>query len=153
AARVPAERRWLEAAERPARFLHDHLQRDGRLLRTFRAGRAHIDAFLEDYAYLADALIDLYEGGGHPRPRLSFHLDRADLRERAMEALTAWGKAVSRAPRAFPASLLVVELLLEGPVELAFAGAPDDEGRRALERAVARRFLANRHIAHADPAA
>jgi uncharacterized protein YyaL (SSP411 family) len=33
----------------------------GRLLRTWRAGEAKIPAFLEDYAYLADAYVDLWE--------------------------------------------------------------------------------------------
>ena len=59
------DRRYLEAAERAANFLLTTLVRpDGGLLRTYRAGRAHIDAHLEDYAYLCEALIDLYEAGG-----------------------------------------------------------------------------------------
>ena len=36
---------------------------DGRLLRTSRDNRAHLDAYLEDYAYLAEGLLDLYEAG------------------------------------------------------------------------------------------
>ena len=40
---------------------------DGRLLRTWRAGHAHLDAYLEDYAFLGDALVDLYEAGGPER--------------------------------------------------------------------------------------
>src|SRR5207244_3325403 len=39
----------------------------GRLLRTWRAGRAHLDAYLEDYAFFAEALVDLYEAGGEAR--------------------------------------------------------------------------------------
>jgi uncharacterized protein YyaL (SSP411 family) len=34
---------------------------DGKLLRTWRGGQARIPAFLEDYAFLASALLDLYE--------------------------------------------------------------------------------------------
>jgi uncharacterized protein len=63
--RVLGDRRYLEAAERAASFLLTTLVRpDGGLLRTYRAGRAHVDAHLEDYAYLCEALIDLYEAGG-----------------------------------------------------------------------------------------
>ena len=62
--RVLREPRWLESAERAARYVLEKLRRpDGGLFRTARAGRAHLDAYLEDYAYLSDALIDLYEAG------------------------------------------------------------------------------------------
>ena len=62
--RVLRDPRYLESAERAARFVLSSLVRpDGGLYRTTRAGRAHIDAYLEDYAYLADALIGLYEAG------------------------------------------------------------------------------------------
>ena len=49
----------------------------------------------------------------HTLARLSYHLDRGDLRERAVEALRAWGKAVARQPRAFTTSLAAADLLLE----------------------------------------
>ncbi len=66
--RVLGDRRYLDAGARAADFLLSTLVRpDGRLLRTYRAGKAHLDAYLEDYAYLAEALIDLYEAGGPPR--------------------------------------------------------------------------------------
>jgi uncharacterized protein YyaL (SSP411 family) len=34
---------------------------DGRLLRTYNQGRAHLDAYLEDHAFLLEALLTLYE--------------------------------------------------------------------------------------------
>jgi len=37
------------------------MYRDGRLLRTHRAGESKLNAYLEDYAYLADGLLALYE--------------------------------------------------------------------------------------------
>jgi uncharacterized protein YyaL (SSP411 family)/aryl-alcohol dehydrogenase-like predicted oxidoreductase len=64
AARVFGEGRYREAAQRTADFLlQAHTQHDGRLLRTSRAGRAHLAAYLEDYAFLAEGLLDLYETG------------------------------------------------------------------------------------------
>ena len=64
AARVFGEGRYREAAQRTADFLlQTHTQHDGRLLRTSRAGRAHLAAYLEDYAFLAEGLLDLYETG------------------------------------------------------------------------------------------
>ncbi|MBY0246599.1 MAG: DUF255 domain-containing protein [Nitrospiraceae bacterium] len=64
AARVFGEDRYREAAQRNADFLlQTHARPDGRLLRTSRAGRAHLGAYLEDYAFLAEGLLDLYEAG------------------------------------------------------------------------------------------
>jgi hypothetical protein len=62
--RVLREPRYRDSAERAARFVLAHLRAsDGGLLRTARAGKAHLAAYLEDYAYLCDALVDLYEAG------------------------------------------------------------------------------------------
>ncbi|HRC25071.1 MAG TPA: thioredoxin domain-containing protein, partial [Nitrospira sp.] len=60
--------RYRAAAERACEFLLTTLSKtDGRLLRTYRAGTAHLDAYLEDYAYFAEGLIDTYEAGGNER--------------------------------------------------------------------------------------
>jgi uncharacterized protein YyaL (SSP411 family) len=62
--RVLRERRYLASAERAAAYVFGTLRRpDGGLFRTARHGRAHLDACLEDYAYLADAFVTLYEAG------------------------------------------------------------------------------------------
>jgi uncharacterized protein len=84
---------------------------------------------------------------------LSFHLDRADFREAAVKAITAYGKMIARYPRAFAKSLAVVDFLLEGPVELALVGQPGETGLEALRRAIAGHYLPNRIIAHHDPTA
>jgi uncharacterized protein YyaL (SSP411 family) len=52
---------YIEIARRNAEFLLSSLVRDGRLLRTWKDGRAKLNAYLEDYAYLIDALLALYE--------------------------------------------------------------------------------------------
>ncbi len=36
-------------------------RRDGRLLRTYKDGRAALNAYLEDHAFLVEALLVLYE--------------------------------------------------------------------------------------------
>jgi uncharacterized protein len=51
----------LEVAVRNANFLRDNLYRDGQLLRSFKNGEAKLNGFLEDYTYLANALVSLYE--------------------------------------------------------------------------------------------
>jgi uncharacterized protein YyaL (SSP411 family) len=67
AARVLGRREYEEVAVRSAEFLLRELRRDGRLLRTWKAGEAKIDAFLEDHALLVDALLALYEATGEAR--------------------------------------------------------------------------------------
>ena len=48
--------------------MFDGMRRDdGRLLHTYRDGRAHLDAYLDDYANLLDGLTRLYEATGEPR--------------------------------------------------------------------------------------
>ncbi len=60
--------RYRDAAQRASHFLLTRLSKpDGRLLRTYRAGTAHLDAYLEDYAYFAEGLIETYEAGGDER--------------------------------------------------------------------------------------
>ena len=56
------ESRYLEAAEKAAAFILSEMRRsDGRLLHTWRAGQSKVDAYLDDYAALANALVSLYE--------------------------------------------------------------------------------------------
>ncbi|HEY2759273.1 MAG TPA: thioredoxin domain-containing protein, partial [Pirellulales bacterium] len=56
------EPRYLAAAMKAAHFiLRDMRRGDGRLLHAWRAGKAKYDAYLDDYAALANALVSLYE--------------------------------------------------------------------------------------------
>ncbi len=208
-ARVLGEARFRDGAVRAARFALGHLVRpDGGLYRTWRAGEARLAGYLEDYAFLADGLLDLYEACGdrvmfdaacrlserlvadfgdpaqgdffstargheallvRPRDghdgalpsanavaarllaRLSWHLGRPALRARAVRAIRAYAHELQRVPRAFATTLGVVDLLLECPIELVFAGDPADPALAALGRAAGRRYLPNRVIAHALP--
>ena len=208
AARVFEERRYRDAAQRTAEFLlKTHVRPDGRLLRTSRAGRAHLDAYLEDYAYLAEGLVDLYEEGASESylhaaarladfltkdfldsdhggffttannheslilraregtdgatpsanavaasvlARLAAHFDRQDWRDAAVNAVRAYGRQITRYPRAFAKSLAVVDFLTEGPVELAFVGEETQDGVRALKQAVAELYLPNRIVATSE---
>jgi uncharacterized protein len=53
----------LGSARRAADFVLRHLADDGRLLVSWRAGKARLPAYLDDYAFLARGLLDLYEAG------------------------------------------------------------------------------------------
>ncbi len=52
---------FRQIAERNAAFLLDTLRQDGRLLRTYKDGQAKLNGYLEDYAFLIDGLIALYQ--------------------------------------------------------------------------------------------
>ncbi len=209
AARVFGNTGYLECAQRTADFLlRSHAKPDGRLLRTSRGDRAHLDAYLEDYAYLAEGLVDLYEAGSSESylqaagrlagylisdfmdqeqggffttakhhealilrhrdgmdgatpsanavaasalARLSFHFDREDWRGAAIAAIRAYGRQLTRYPRAFAKSLAVVDFLTEGPVEVAIVGEESHQNVRAFREALARCYLPNRIVATGSP--
>lgn len=58
---------YLAVARNNAEFLLRELYRDGRLLRTYKDGHAHLHGYLEDYIFLADGLLALYEADFDPR--------------------------------------------------------------------------------------
>ncbi|MBC7945632.1 MAG: thioredoxin domain-containing protein, partial [Burkholderiales bacterium] len=72
AAQVFGRDDWLASADRARRFVRDTLWRNGRLLATYKSaaessgdskqtGRAHLNAYLDDYAFLLDALLELLQ--------------------------------------------------------------------------------------------
>ncbi len=53
---------YLDAARRCADFVLDSMRdSEGRLLRTYKDGKAHLNAYLEDHAFLLEALLGLYQ--------------------------------------------------------------------------------------------
>ncbi len=61
AARVLKREDYLQVAINNAEFLTTQLKRNGRLLRTHKDGQSKLNAYQEDYAYLIDGLLSLYE--------------------------------------------------------------------------------------------
>ncbi|MCB1860692.1 MAG: thioredoxin domain-containing protein [Gammaproteobacteria bacterium] len=49
---------FIASAERALRFIRLHLWHDGRLLATHKDGRSQLPAYLDDYAYLIDAILE-----------------------------------------------------------------------------------------------
>ena len=64
---VLGDARYLAAAERAASFVLGEMMQDDVLLHTYRKGQAKLPAYLDDYAQMANALIDLYESSFDPR--------------------------------------------------------------------------------------
>ncbi|MBM4284959.1 MAG: thioredoxin domain-containing protein [Deltaproteobacteria bacterium] len=65
-AQALGEARYAEAAARAARFLLGELHRDGRLHRIHSQGQVSVPGFLDDYAFLANACLDLFETDFEP---------------------------------------------------------------------------------------
>ena len=63
---------YLETTNRTVDFIFTKMFRDGRLLHTYKSGTAKILGYLDDYAFLAAGLLDLFEATVNRA-----HLDRA----------------------------------------------------------------------------
>ncbi len=59
--KVSSNPRYLEAAAKTVNFIFAQMARDGFLLHTYKDGQAKIHGYLDDYAFLAVGLLDLYE--------------------------------------------------------------------------------------------
>jgi uncharacterized protein YyaL (SSP411 family) len=67
--RLLHEPRYVDAARRAAGFVRERLRDGGSgiLLHAWRAGRAHVPAFLDDYVFLVEGLLRLHEATGEER--------------------------------------------------------------------------------------
>jgi uncharacterized protein YyaL (SSP411 family) len=61
AGRVLDDPSWIGSARRALDFIRGTLWHDGRLLATWKDGRAHLDAYLDDYAFLLGAVLELLQ--------------------------------------------------------------------------------------------
>ena len=59
--RISNEKKFLAVAENCIIFIKEKLFNDGKLLRTYKNGLAKISAYLEDYAYFVNSLLDVFE--------------------------------------------------------------------------------------------
>ena len=67
AARIFSDENYLQAAQGLAFFLIKEMFVDGKLMRSWRQGKANLNAYLEDHAALATGLLDLYQIDFNPR--------------------------------------------------------------------------------------
>ena len=81
AGRVFGREPWIASARRALDFIRSRMWRDGRLLATSKDGHAHLAAYLDDYAYLMAALIELLQS--------EFSLRDLEFAEQLAEVLLA----------------------------------------------------------------
>jgi hypothetical protein len=78
AARAFGEDAWLASARRALEFIRATLWRGGRLHATYKDGIAHLNAYLDDHAFLLDALLELMQCEFR-KDDLAFARDLAEL--------------------------------------------------------------------------
>ena len=61
AARVFERADWTRRAQQAVDFIHAQMWHDGRLLASYKDGQAKLNAYLDDYAFLLDALLELMQ--------------------------------------------------------------------------------------------
>jgi hypothetical protein len=61
AGRVFGRPEWITSARRALGFVRQRMWRERRLLATYKDGRAHLSAYLDDYAFLAAAVLELLQ--------------------------------------------------------------------------------------------
>jgi uncharacterized protein YyaL (SSP411 family) len=90
AGRVFDRREWIASARRALEFVRGSMWQDGRLRATYKDGRAHLNAYLDDYAFLLAALIELMQVEFAPRD-LEFAEDLAEVMLEQFEDRAAGG--------------------------------------------------------------
>ena len=66
AARVFGKPEWLASARSALEFIRTRMWKDGKLLATSKDGRAHLDAYLDDHAFLLAALLEMMQADFRP---------------------------------------------------------------------------------------
>jgi len=69
---------WIDSAQQSLDFLQRAMWRDGRLLASYKDGHANLAAYLDDHAYLIEAVLELLQARWRSRD-LEFAIDLAEI--------------------------------------------------------------------------
>ena len=64
--RISNDSKYLNAAITAANFFQEQFEKNGNLNRVFKDGESKLNGYLDDYAYLANAVVDVFEITGDP---------------------------------------------------------------------------------------
>ncbi len=78
AGRIFSNPEWVASAEQALEFIRSYMWIDHRLLATSKDGKSHLNAYLDDYALLIDALLELLQARWDSRD-LDFAIELADI--------------------------------------------------------------------------
>ena len=122
AGRLLGREAYLASADRALAFIQDRLWRDGRLLATYKDGKAHLNAYLDDYAFLLDALLE--------RLQTRFRPEDLDWAQALAEVLLS--QFQDEANGGFYFTSADHEALLQRPKPMADESTPAGNGMAAL---------------------
>ena len=122
AARVLGDNAMTESAERAIAFVRDNMLIDGRLRASWKDGQARLPAYLDDYAFLLDAALEV----------LQLRWNRADLDFAVTLADTLLAHFEDREGGGFLFTADDHEQLIERPRPLADDALPSGNGVAAL---------------------
>ena len=69
---------YIHSAQRSVDFIHNTLWKNGRLLATHKDGKTHLNAYLDDYAYLINGILELLQAEWRSQD-LAFACELADV--------------------------------------------------------------------------
>ena len=118
---------YIAAAVKNAELVLGAMRADGRLLRTWKSGRAKLKGYLEDYAMVAMALLEVYEAT-------------------ALTALRPMADLMARHSSGFGRFLCALDFHLGPVVEVALVAPAAGDGLGALVAEVFGRYLPNRVV-------
>ena len=78
AGRIFKRQEWIFSAIRAVDFIRASLWKNNRLLATYKDGKAHLNAYLDDYAFLLDSLLEMMQTKFRPED-LKFAVDLAEV--------------------------------------------------------------------------
>ena len=61
AGRIFKKQEYVQSAENALNFIYNTMWQNQRLFATYKDGKAHLDAYLDDYAFLIDAILELLQ--------------------------------------------------------------------------------------------
>ena len=91
ASRVFGEAEWAVSARRALDFIRSTMWRDGRLLATYKDGHAHLNAYLDDHAFLLAALLEAMQRETLERDDVAWAREIADLLLQQFEDIAGGG--------------------------------------------------------------
>eukprot|EP00119_Amphimedon_queenslandica_P003966 XP_003391411.1 PREDICTED: uncharacterized protein LOC100638150 [Amphimedon queenslandica] len=117
----------IDSAARAVDFIRNAMWIDGRLLATYKDGRARFNAYLDDHACLIDGILALLAARWSAE-NLSFAIDLVE------RTLIAAREGLEKFPHAHTSLLIALEEYLNPPEIAVIRGAQGLEGESSLEK-------------------
>jgi uncharacterized protein YyaL (SSP411 family) len=167
---ILGDEKYLDAAQKCAGFIWKNMWDGSVLLRIYQNGKAKINGCLEDYAFLLESFLALYEAsfdikwiqratdiadtmikafwdesvGGFLLLRLGRMTGKNEYTDAGADTIKAFQNDMEQRPAAFAGLLSAVDFLNASPVEIILAGSREDPIFKELVQAAQADFRPNK---------